>query len=273
MASLRARLVTPLALVALLTAGAVARRDDATAFSKEQIQQFLLTAKIVKHKDLSKGVTRPIKLTLTDGVVTHDAVFSAVNEKVPVMKFKSGRTELDFVDSYAYNIAAYRMAELIGLDNMMPVTVERQYERQKGSLAWWVDHKMDEEERLKQGLLAPDRAEWDRQMYRMRLFAHLVADTDRNAGNILIDGDWKIWMIDFTRAFRHARELNSTADLQKCDRRLLTRLRELTPEMVAAATKPYIGPGEVDALIARRDAIVALFDKLVAERGEERVLY
>src|SRR5262245_41903281 len=131
MASLRARLVTLLTLVALLTVGVVARRDDATAFSKEQIQQFLLTAKIVKHKDLSKGVTRPIKLTLTDGVVTHDAVFSAVNEKVPVMKFKSGRTELDFVDSYAYNIAAYRMAELIGLDNMMPVTVERQYERQK----------------------------------------------------------------------------------------------------------------------------------------------
>ena len=36
---------------------------------------------------------------------------------------------------------------------------------------------------------------------------------------------------------------------------------------MTTATKPYIGGAEVDALIARRDAIVALFEKLIAERG------
>ena len=35
-------------------------------------------------------------------------------------------------------------------------------------------------------------------MYRMRLFAQLIADTDRNTGNVLITSDWKLWMIDFT---------------------------------------------------------------------------
>jgi hypothetical protein len=273
MTPLRARLVAAFALVTLAAAAPARAAEDTLALSKEQIRQFLLTAKVVKHKDLSKGVTRPMRLTLTDGVLTHDAVFSAVQETVPIMKFPSGRTELDFVDSYAYNIAAYRVAELIGLDGMMPVTVEREYEHHKGSLAWWVDVKMDEGERRKQNLFAPDRADWDRQMYRMRLFAHLVADTDRNTGNILIGPDWKIWMIDFTRAFRHARELNAPTDLQKCDRQLLARLRELTPETVAAATKPYLGSAEVAALIARRDAIVSLFEKLIAERSEERVLY
>jgi hypothetical protein len=272
MAPSPARLVATCVLV-LVSATAPAATAETPALSKERIEQFLLTAKIIKHKDLSKGVTRPTRLTLTDGVLTHDAVFSAVKETVPVMKFPSGRTELDFVDSYAYNIAAYRLAELIGLDDMMPVTVEREYDHQKGSLTWWIDAAMDEGDRRKQNLFAPDRTEWDRQMYRMRLFAHLVGDTDRNTGNILIGPDWKLWMIDFTRAFRRTRTLNAPADLQKADRRLLLRIRELTADAVAVATKPYIGGAEVDALMARRDAIVAIFDELIAQRSEARVLY
>ena len=35
----------------------------------------------------------------------------------PTMQLASG-TELDFVDSYRYNIAAYGLAELLGLDDM-----------------------------------------------------------------------------------------------------------------------------------------------------------
>ena len=118
MTALRARLTAISALVILVAAGPASVAGDTPALSKEQIRQFLLSAKVIKHKDLSKGVTRPVRLTLTDGVVTHDAVFSSVQENVPVMKFGSGRTELDFVDSYAYNIAAYQLAELVGLDGM-----------------------------------------------------------------------------------------------------------------------------------------------------------
>jgi hypothetical protein len=102
----------------------------------------------------------------------------------------------------------------------------------------------------------------------MRVFARLVGDSDRNLGNVLIDAEWKAWMIDFTRAFRR----NTTvlaADLTRCDRALLQRLRTLTAEQVAA-TKPYVGPREIAAMMARRDQTVAIFDKLIAERGEHR---
>ena len=144
---------------------------------------------MVHHKALGKGVTRPTRLTLTGGTLTHDAVFSAVKETKAVMTFSSGRTELDFVDSYAHNIAAYRLAELIGLDAMIPMTVEREYEHERGSLVWWVDAKMDEGDRRTQKLSAPDREDWDRQMSRVRVFTQLIADTDRNTGNLLIDAD------------------------------------------------------------------------------------
>jgi hypothetical protein len=42
--------------------------------TKEQIKQFLLTAKVVKSKQSNKGMTQPWRLTLRDGTVTHDAL-------------------------------------------------------------------------------------------------------------------------------------------------------------------------------------------------------
>ena len=61
-------------------------------------------------------------------------------------------TELGFVDSYKYNIAAYQLAELLGLDDMLPVYVERKWKGDPGSLSWWLPVKMDEVERHKQKL-------------------------------------------------------------------------------------------------------------------------
>ena len=245
----------------------------AQPLSKEQIADFLTRARIVSSKDLSKGVTRPVRLTLSDGAMTHDAVFSTVNEQIPIMRFKNGRTELDFVDSYRYSIAAYRIAELLGLDDMVPVTVEREWQRRKGALAWWIDAKWDEEARRKQKLEAPDAESWKRQTSRMRVFEQLIADTDRNLGNILITEDWKLWMIDFTRAFRRSREVAAPATLNRCDRHLLERLRGLTREQLLQAADPYIGGAEVDALLARRDLIVTRFDQLAAARGNAVVLF
>ena len=36
----------------------------------------------------------------------------------------------------------------------------------------------------------------------MRVFDELIANTDRNQGNMLIDKQWKLWLIDHTRGFR-----------------------------------------------------------------------
>lgn len=241
--------------------------------TKEQMAHFLATARIVADTDIPVGVTRPVRLTLDDGRMRHDAAFSTVDERIAIMRFKNHKTELDFVDSYRYSIAAYHVAELVGLDHMMPVTIEREWQRRKGALTWWLDDVMDERERLKKGVRAPDPEEWSGQVHRMRMFAQLVGDTDRNLGNILVDRDWKLWMIDFTRAFRRTPELLNVNDLQRCDRQLLARLAALTKEEVTERTKPHIGGAEIAALLARRDLIVARCAELVAERGEARVLY
>src|SRR6266436_3862808 len=100
---LRRRLI--LAAVVCLTCGLYAVADEPT-LTKEQMKQFLLNAKIVKSKDAKKGVTHTYRLTLSDGTLTHDASFQPIDEHKREMKLANGTTELNFVDSYKYNIAA-----------------------------------------------------------------------------------------------------------------------------------------------------------------------
>jgi hypothetical protein len=108
----------------------------------------------------------------------------------------------------------------------------------------------------------------------MRVFAALVGDTDRNLGNILIGTtDWKLWMIDFTRAFRLHDTLKSTDGLSQIDRTLLARLRQLDAATVRAATAHCLNGYEVDAMMKRRDALVAHYDGLIAAKGAAAVLY
>ena len=243
-----------------------------SALTPEAIAAFLSNAKIVHAKAVGKGVTSPWRLTLSDGTLTHDAAFQSVDEHKPMERFASGGTELNFIDSWRYNVAAYRLAGLVGLGDMMPVTVERRWRGTLGALSWWVETKMDEEARLKQKIEPPDREAWSRQMYRLRVFTQLVDDTDRNLGNVLITPDWEVRMIDFTRAFRLWARIKEE-DLGRCDRRLFERLQSLSMDELARATNPYLTRDEMKAVLARRDLIVAHVKRLVAERGEQQILY
>lgn len=273
------------ALLALLLSSVVAVPSYAQAvvpapapeLSVEQMKEFLSTAKVVRTRGTSKGVTAPKRVTLSSGRLTHDAVFQAVDDKQMVAQLGGGgrqsTTELNFVDSYRYNLAAYALAGLIGLEHMMPVYVERRWNGQTGSIGWWVTTLMDESERLKKKVQPPKPMEWNNQMYRMRVFTALVRDTDRNLGNVLITPEWKVMMIDFTRAFRLQPELQHAKDLNKLDRALLPKLEALDRQGLKTAVGDWLTGSEIDAVMKRRDLLVAHFKKLIAELGEDKVLY
>ncbi len=261
-----------LAAVIYQTCGLFAAAADEPALTKEQIEQFLLTAKVVDNRPAKKGVTDTLRLTLSDGTITHDASFQSIDEHQAMKKLASG-TEFNFVDSYKYNIAAYELAELLGLDDMVPVYVERKWNGKVGSLSWWLPVKMDEVERAKRQLSPPDIDAWNKQMYKIRVLDELVSDSDPNLTNVLIGEDWKIWRIDFGRAFRLNKEPKNPGDLVRCDRRLFEKLKALDANALTEATKHYLNKSEVNAVMARRDKIVALFQKRIAEKGENEVLY
>ena len=237
------------------------------------MKQFLLTAKVIQSKQTRKGVTAPSRLTLTDGTLTHDAAFQTVDVAKSHMEFDKGTAELNFRDSYHFNIAAYELAKLLGLGDMMPVTVERTWGGKTGSISWWLPVQMDESDRLKKNIRVPDPEAWNKQMYRVRVFSQLVFDTDRNLTNVLIGHDWKIYMIDFSRAFRARGDLENVKNLVKCDRQLLKKLQQLNEKEVEEKTRRHLKKSEIEALMERRDKIVACFQKLIAQRGEDAVLY
>jgi hypothetical protein len=265
------KLSAALAMCLLIVSLASVAED--ASLNREQIKQFLLTAKIVHVKDSSKGITQPLRLTLSDGKLTHDASYQAVDEHKSVLQMSDGHTEMNFVDSYKYNLAAYQLAEMLGVEDMLPVYVERKYIRGPGSLSWWLPVKMDEADRVKQKIAVPDPDAWNDQMYRIRVFDELVRDNDANLTNVLIGEDWKIWRVDFTRAFRPNRDLRDANNLVRCDRQLLEKLKTLNAEQLSDKTKHYLTKDELKAVIARRDKIVARFEQLVREKGEEAVLY
>jgi len=274
-----ARLVPLLALLAFpaLSYSQVAVPAPSAELSVDQIRVFLKNAKVIKTRTTDKGVTAPKRLTLSDGTITHDAVFQAIDDHQHVAQLGGGgrqsSTELNFVDSYKYNIAAYELSRLLGLDHMMPVYIERKWNGQTGSISWFVPTLMDESERNKRKVEPPNPTEWNKQMYRMRVFSSLVRDTDRNLTNVLITHQWKVMMIDFSRGFRLQPVLMHQKDLAKIDRQLLERLEAMTKEDVRRATKDYLLVREVDAMMVRRDMLVAHFKKLIADLGEEKVLY
>jgi len=246
---------------------------DEPNLTDEQKREFLLNAKVIASKQSEKGVTHPLKLTLTDGTITHNASFQPVDEHKNKMEFSDGRVEYNFIDSYHYNIAGYELARMVGMDNMVPVYVERRWNGMTGSLSWWIPWKWDEGMRLDQRLDPPDPDAWNKQMYKIRVFDELIYDTDPNLTNVLITEDWKIWRIDFTRAFRKYSSLREPKNLVRCDRQLLQKMKDLKFEEVYERTRPHLTKAEVKGVMARRDKIVETFQKLVAQKGEGEVLY
>lgn len=243
------------------------------ALTPAQMEEFLLRAKIVRSRPIGMGVTRSLRATLSDGTLTHDAQIQYVNQTRPLFQAPGVAAELNFKDAYRYNIAGYRLAVLLGLDNV-PMSIERRVDGKGAAVTWWIDDvMMDEKERLAKEARGPDPERTAMQTHIMRVFDELISNRDRNMGNLVWTTDWKMWMIDHTRAFRLGDKLQRPAALLRVERSLLEHMRRLTTAEMVKAVGNYLTRAEVGAVIERRDVIVKLFDAKIAERGEAPILF
>jgi hypothetical protein len=267
----------PIVLTLVLAWGALSAAQTPVAppvlLAPEQMEAFLATAKVVRERGAPKGVTDTVRATLSDGTITHDAQFQTVDQSKAI--FEAGRaTEINFKDTYRYNIAGYRLAQLLGMTNV-PMSVPRRYKNKDAAVTWWIDDVMfDESGRMAlKNRMGPDPDRTQKQIQVMYIFDELIQNRDRNPGNLQWTKDWTLWLIDHTRAFRLGNELLKPDRLVRCERSLLEALRALTEASITEAMKGILTKGEIQPILKRRDLIVQHFEKLIATRGESNVLF
>ncbi|MGD9903729.1 MAG: hypothetical protein AB7U83_09675 [Vicinamibacterales bacterium] len=235
-----------------------------TAEVRAERERFLATARVVATRPVSTGITGTLRVTLDDGSRRHDASVQRIDETKTSFRAAGGKREFGFRDTWKFNLAAYHVALLVGIETV-PATVERSHDGDPASYTWWVDDViMDEGSRQEKQAQAPDLRRWEHQLATMRVFDALIANTDRNKGNLLIDKDWTAWFIDHSRAFRRSREILNPTPLVRCDRRLLAALKGLDEASLKARTARWLTGDEIRALLARRDAIVARLESMPA---------
>lgn len=268
-----------LALVSLLLAGGSALHAQFTAeqvAEDAEICRFLEQAEVKDSEQMpqSEGVTEPYKLTLV-----HDGT-----ERLALWKNPRGRVG-GFLEGWQYEIAAYRLDRYLGL-NMVPPTVERRYEGARGSCQVWVDFWLNMRDKAAQKVDPPgDKVrDFNRAVYLQRAFDNLIANEDRHLGNILITEDWRMILIDHSRSFRstgrHKKRLIFSAKhpegpkiMRKLPRAFVEKIESLDAAKVQEVVGEYLTEKEVEALLARKELILAEVDRLIQKNGEAAVLY
>jgi hypothetical protein len=241
-----------------------------------QCEKFLETAEIVGSKQMigDKSVTSPWVLTLKLGDVTHRGLW----------KNAEGRMG-GYWEGWTYEIAAYRLDKHLGL-GLVPPTVERRFNGDRGSCQYWIDNCMSLLDREEKGIKMPlvKVFGWNRATYLQRLFDNLIANEDRHTNQILITPDWRMVLIDHSRSFRTAGKFvksllysakNSEGPklMSELPRAVVEKVKSLDFATIRSVVGEYLTDEEIRAVLIRRDLILAEIGRLVKVNGENKVFY
>jgi hypothetical protein len=218
-----------------------------------------LRGKVERVEALPIGVTKPKRVFFAEGSPVSSAAWKPLKPGV-----RKG-----YWESYKSEIAAYELDKLLDMQ-MVPPTVERQIDGETGAIVFWLDGvKGWQKDRPVRG----PEPEWSKQISRMKLFDLLIANIDRNQGNLLYDADWHLFLIDHSRAFTDRKKLSGIAPIQTVDRALWQRIDALTRDDLERVLGPWIDEKAIDATFVRREQIRDDIMKRVAKLGEARVFF
>jgi hypothetical protein len=271
--------------ISLAVALAAAPRPASAQFRPEEIAQreaqeeFLRTAEIVRSEPIGEGVTKPWKLYLKKGDVEGKAAWKNPHGMMG-----------GYLEGWQYEIAAYRLDKLIGL-NMVPPAVEREFQGKKGALILWAENKHSLLKVMEDGIRIPDEAvdHNERMKYLTRAWDCLIANEDRTQQNVLYTEDWRMILFDHSRAFRSTGEfvkrlmfgrdgikMSSQGTpwlFRRLPRWFVGNVKGLTFESVKAAVGTTLTAKEIQAIIARRKLLLKEIDEMVRAGGEAAVIY
>jgi hypothetical protein len=214
------------------------------------IEAYLRTADVVKMDDVGTGVTRPRRAHTAPGGPIESFTWKPI---------APGRYH-GYWESYKSEIAAYELDKLLAL-NLFPPAVERTIDGELGAAVMWASPTKS----FKQlgGVPHPPPAQlqhWNRQIIRAKMIDNLIANTDPNLGNWLVDPAWNIVLIDHSRAFTATQKMTHT--MTRIDADLWARMLALDRPGLSAALGGWLSDDEIDALLRRRDVMKKKIDAL-----------
>jgi hypothetical protein len=265
---MRARVLGALAVVVLAASAVAGQQPAATAAarpapaasSKIWIEQpaafeaYLRDTPFRRFEDVPIGVTRPQRGYFEPGGL----VASAAWKQLP-----PGRAS-GYWESYKSEIAAYELDKLLAL-GMVPPAVEKRVRGERGAAILWVDGVRQWKEVEHQ----PKPPKWNLEAVRMKMFDNLIGNIDRNAGNLIVDADWNLYLIDHSRAF--VTETRLRVEMTRIDRALWERMQALDEAALTAALGLWLDRGAIRAILRRRDEMRKAIAGLVAKNGEAAV--
>ncbi len=243
---------------------------------REKNEEMLKMADIIKAEEIGEGVTRPWRLYLKqDG------------EEISGCWKNPEGIQRGYLEGWQYEIAAYQMDKLLGL-NMIPPTVEREFDGKKGSLQFWITSEFSLLDVMEKGIPLPNKmpeAEiFNRGKYLTRAFDSLIANDDRTQQNIRYTKEWRTILIDHSRAFRSSKKyqkrllygkkgMKEKQLFRRLPRSFVEGVKALDFESIKNTVGPYLEEEEINAILARKKLLLEEIQEMIEANGENNVLY
>lgn len=236
-------------------------------------EAFLSDAEVTASEQMggSQAVTNPWVIDIEKDGIQSKAIW-----KNPEGRMKG------YMENWKWEIAAYRLDKLLGLD-MIPPTVEKRYRGDRGSCQLWIDGTITLKKKVQDKIKTPSHRVfyWNRALYLQRAFDNLIANDDRHQNQYLITDDFRMILIDHSRSFlttkKYTKQLINTKkngkEMKQLPRAFWEKLLALDAASIREAVGEYLTDKEIEAILIRRDMIKKEVEASIKERGEDQVLY
>ncbi|HEY7754106.1 MAG TPA: metallophosphoesterase [Steroidobacteraceae bacterium] len=231
----------------------------------DALESWLAHAEIVGVEELAAGITNPQRVTLSKDGVELRAVFKQLSTDFGV---GDRQKALNFSDRFEFEVAAYRLDRLLGLD-MVPVTVPRTVNGRRGVLQFWIDGAINLRQMTERQLQPEGWCDADAQYNLMNVFDVLIHNTDRTQENALFTRDWTLVLIDHSRAFATYTKDPRLLYLEKprVPAALAARLQALDAATLHEALGPWLHRRQIDAILKRRDRLLGEYRARTGDAG------
>jgi hypothetical protein len=215
------------------------------------VEDYIRTSPFTRVEEVPIGVTKPKRGYFAAGGPAASAAWKVL---------RPGRPN-GYWESYKSEIAAYQLDRMLGM-NMVPPAVEKHWKGQKGAAVLWL-HPVRSWKTVED---LPKPESWSREAIRMKMFDNLIGNSDRNAGNFLVDEQWNLFLIDHSRAFVHDSKLPYA--MGRVDKALWERMLELDEAGLTVQLGEWIDKPSIRAILKRREKMQQVIDNMLKTTNE-----